>query len=321
MRVPVILQADRTECGLACLAMVAAFHGHRESLRAYRAKFRVSHRGVTLRDLRDYAQRLGFKCRPVRLALDELVRVRRPAILHWDLDHFVVLQSVQRKRIHIVDPAVGARRLNFSEVSERFTGVALELSPTMALASANAEDAVGLKAFFPAFRGIGGSLGTVCIMTLALQAFALVVPLNLQFTVDQGVRQGDMNVVAALAIGFGLVGLIAALVEWLRVLLVQYVGNTSAFRITTGLAHHLLRLPDEWFAARHTGDVIARFGSTAPVGQFLMTGAFDMLVSALMTLGALAILIAYSGLLTAALCAFLAASRRSVSARSDTCAT
>ena len=144
-------------------------------------------------------------------------------------------------------------------------------------------------------------------MTFALQAFALVMPLNLQFTIDQGVRQGDMNIVVALAVGFGLVGVIAAVTEWLRVLLVQYVGNTSAFRITTGLAHHLLRLPDEWFSARHTGDVISRFGSTAPVGQFLMTGAFDVLVSAFMVLGALAILIAYSGLLTAALCAFLLA--------------
>lgn len=306
MRIPLILQADQAECGLACMAMVAAYHGHRETLRAYRAKFRVSQRGTTLGELRNYAERLGFKCRPVRIELDELKLLRRPAILHWNLDHYVVLAAVGRNRVKVVDPAVGARSLSLDEVSEHFTGVALELAPTPALRPARSSDAVPFGAFFPAFRGLGGSLGAICGMTLALQVFALVMPLNLQFTIDQGVRQGDMNIVMALGVGFGIVGLIAATTEWLRTLLVQYVGNTSAFRITAGLAHHLLRLRDEWFSARHTGDVISRFKSTEPVGKFLMTGAFEILVNAVMAVGALAILLVYSWELTAALCVFSA---------------
>ncbi|MCZ0942644.1 MAG: cysteine peptidase family C39 domain-containing protein, partial [Gammaproteobacteria bacterium] len=133
MRVPLVLQADQAECGLACVAMVAAYHGHQETLRSYRAKFRTSQRGTSLRDLRDYAERLGFKCRPLRIELDELKRLRRPAILHWDLDHFVVLAAVGRERIKVIDPAVGARSLGLAEVSEHFTGVAMELAPTPAL--------------------------------------------------------------------------------------------------------------------------------------------------------------------------------------------
>ena len=286
--------------------MVAAYHGHQETLRAYRAKFRISQQGTTLHSLRSYAEQLGFKCRPLRIELDELKLLRRPAILHWDLDHFVVLAAVGRKRVKVIDPAVGARSLGLAEVSEHFTGVAMELAPTPALKPARSDAALPFGAFIPAFRGLGGSLGAVCGMMLALQVFALVMPLNLQFTIDQGVRQGDMNIVTALGVGFGIVGLIAAATEWLRTLVVQYVGNTSAFRITAGLAHHLLRLRDEWFSARHTGDVISRFASTEPVGRFLMTGAFEMLVNALMAVGALAILLIYSWELTAALCAFSA---------------
>ena len=287
--------------------MVAAFHGHRETLRDYRAKFQVSQRGLTLQDLRDYAERLGFKCRAVRAELEELAQLRRPTILHWELDHFVVLQAVGRNCVRIVDPAVGARRLNLAEVSDRFTGVALELTPTMGLVQTKAKETVGMRAFLPAFRGLQGSLGAVFAMTLALQMFALAMPLNVQFTIDQGVRQSDMNIVAALAVGFGLVGLIFATTEWLRTLLVQYVGNTSAFRITIGLAQHLLRLPDSWFVSRHTGDVISRFSSTTPVGAFLTTGAFDMLVNGIMAIGALAILFVYSWDLATILCTFLAA--------------
>ncbi len=191
------------------------------------------------------------------------------------------------------------------EASERFTGVALELMPTMELTQRKAAETVGMKSFLPAFRGLGAFLSTTFVMTLALQVFALAMPLNTQFTVDQGVRQGDMNVVAALAVGFGLVGVVSATTQWLRTLLAQYVGNTLAFRMTAGLAHHLLRLPDAWFVARHPGDVISRFTSTTPIGDFLMTGAFGILVDALMALGALAILFAYAWDLALILCAFL----------------
>ena len=198
-------------------------------------------------------------------------------------------------------------------MSKSFTGVALELAPTITLSSAKPpaesegtlSDAVPWRTFMPVFRGLGRSLMAVFVMTVALQAFALIMPLNLQFTIDQGVRQGDWTIVAALAIGFGLVGLISATTEWLHALLVQYVANTAAFRMVTGLAHHLLRLPDEWFVARHTGDVISRFRSTTPVGQFLMAGAFKIVVDAAMVLGTLAILLVYEWLLTLVLIAFV----------------
>ena len=296
--------------------MVAAFHGYRDTMRGYRSRFRISQRGVTLADLRRYAEETGFKCRAVRLELEELAQLRRPAILHWDLDHFVVLRSVGRNRIRIVDPAVGERSLRLSEVSERFTGVALELTPTITLSSGpplkpaaqrrQLADTVELRTFLPIFRGLGRSLGAVFLMTLALQVFGLIMPLNLQFTIDQGVHQGDWTIVMALAIGFGLVGLISATTEWLHALLVQYVANTASFRMVTGLAHHLLRLPDSWFVARHTGDVISRFRSTTPVGEFLMTGAFRIFVDAAMALGTFAVLLAYSWSLTMVLVGFLA---------------
>ncbi len=218
--------------------MVAAFHGYRDTMRGYRSRFRISPRGATLADLRRYAEETGLKCRAVRTELEELAQLRRPAILHWDLDHFVVLRSVGRTRVRIVDPAVGERSLRWGEVSGSFTGVALELVPTITLTSPQApaegegtlSDAVSWRTFMPVFRGLGRSLLAVFLMTVALQAFALIMPLNLQLTVDQGVRQGDWTIVAALAIGFGLVGLISVTTEWLHALLVQYVANTAAFR-------------------------------------------------------------------------------------------
>ena len=166
-------------------------------------------------------------------------------------------------------------------------------------------ESVKLSAFLSALRGLGGALGAVFAMTVLLQVFALAMPLQMQLAVDQGIRQGDMNIVVALAVGFGLLALVSSATGYLRSLLVLYVGNTSAFRMVGGLAHHLLRLPDTWFVARHTGDVLSRFGAIAPIRGFLTTGAFAMLVDALMAVGALTILLFYAWDMTLALCVFL----------------
>ena len=142
-------------------------------------------------------------------------------------------------------------------------------------------------------------------LTVALQIFALLMPLNTQFTVDQGIRSGDLHLAVILAIGFGLLGLTSAVTSYFRALLIQYVGSNSAFRMVAGLLHHMIRLPDTWFEARHTGDVMSRFDSTEPIRYFLTTGAFTLLVDAAMAVGALGVLVAYSWRLALAACAFV----------------
>ena len=288
--------------------MVAGYYGHHATLRELRTRFRMSMRGATLRKLHDCGQQMGLNCRAVRVELTELKQLRLPAILHWEFDHFVVLKSVNRRGLNIVDPALGTRRPSLEEVSSRFTGVALELAPTPTLAKKKAADSIRLSSFLTAFRGLAGSLGAVFAMTALLQVFALAMPLQMQFTVDQGIRQGDMNVVVALAVGFGAIAVISALTDYFRSLLVLYAGNTAALRMVVGLAHHLLRLPDAWFSARHPGDVLSRFNSITPVRDFLMNGAFVMLVDTVMAVGAFAVLLLYSWQMTLALCGFLALS-------------
>ena len=305
MPLPVVLQAERAECGIACLAMVAGFYGYRSTLRELRSKFRLSLRGMTLRHLRDCAQTLGLACRAVRLELDELKQIRTPAILHWELDHFVVLKSAKRRGIVVVDPAIGRRQFTYQEAASRFTGVALELSPTPTFEEKRDVESIRLTAFLAPLKGLGGTLAAAFAMTLLLQAFALVMPLNTQFTVDHGIRQGDTHIVFALAAGFGLLAMTSAITSYLRALLLLYVGNTSALRMVGGLAHHLLRLPDPWFAARHTGDVLSRFGSIGPIRGFLTTGAFGMLIDVLMAVGAFAVVLAYAWDLALVLSGFL----------------
>jgi ATP-binding cassette subfamily B protein RaxB len=121
-RLPLVLQAEATECGLACLAMVASYHGHRTDLNALRRRHPVSMSGVTLRGLMQVASDMRMACRPLRIEPEHLGQLRLPAILHWDMNHFVVLKAVTRQGVVVHDPATGEQRLPLAETVRHLTG-------------------------------------------------------------------------------------------------------------------------------------------------------------------------------------------------------
>ena len=107
-RLPMVLASEAAECGLACIAMVARHHGHDVDLNGLRQRFSLSMSGISLRNLMGLADQLGFSTRPLRVELSALRKVRMPAILHWDVNHFVVLNSVSAKGAVICTVSVGA---------------------------------------------------------------------------------------------------------------------------------------------------------------------------------------------------------------------
>jgi len=145
---PLVRQSEAAECGLACLAMVVSFHGHRVDLNTLRRRYPVSLNGVTLRSLIQVATHMGLVSRPLRFELGNLGQLRLPAILHWDMSHFVVLKSVSRKGITINDPASGTKFLTLAEARKRLTGVALELTPAEGFVRRNESARLPLSVFW-----------------------------------------------------------------------------------------------------------------------------------------------------------------------------
>ena len=146
-KLPLILQSEATECGLACLAMVAGFHGYKTDLLSMRQNFSLSMEGATLLDIMQFAEKLALTSRPLRIELEDLDALQTPCILHWDLNHFVVLKSANEKSIVIHDPGSGEKRLTMSEASGHFSGVALELTPTQELPAKPNQPALNFQTF------------------------------------------------------------------------------------------------------------------------------------------------------------------------------
>src|SRR5438046_414962 len=154
-RLPLVRQTEAAECGLACLAMIASFHGHRLDLNTLRRRHPVSLKGVTLRALIQIANHLNLAARPLRFELEHIRQLRVPAIVHWDLNHFVVLKSVRRKGISIHDPASGERFLSTREASKHLSGVALELSPTETFEQKDERARLPFSTFWKQLQGSG----------------------------------------------------------------------------------------------------------------------------------------------------------------------
>ncbi|ATQ77705.1 hypothetical protein CR152_26755 [Massilia violaceinigra] len=166
-RLPLILQTEVAECGLACLAMVASYLGLRTDLAALRARFSISLNGISMLSLVEYADRLRLSSRPVLLTLEELPHLRTPAILHWGENHFVVLSRATAKEVLIHDPAVGLRRLSYEETSRKFTGSALELAPTTDFAPSDERRKISVKALMGKLDGWWQSVSLLFVMALA----------------------------------------------------------------------------------------------------------------------------------------------------------
>jgi ATP-binding cassette, subfamily B, bacterial CvaB/MchF/RaxB len=261
-RLPVVLQSEAAECGLACLAMVAGFHGHELDLNALRRRFAVSIKGITLKTLLLMAQRLGMTGRGVRLEPEGLAGLRTPAVLHWDMDHFVVLKEVRGSRVTLHDPAIGVRRCDRAELGRHFTGIALELAPTAGFERKNEVRRLRLGELCGRIAGLWRAMAQALVLSIVLQVFVLASPFYMQLAVDEGVLQGDKGLLTALAVGFGLLTLIKLAADWLRALVLNVLGSVVNFQCVVNLFHHFLRLPITWFERRHIGDVVSRFGAT-----------------------------------------------------------
>jgi ATP-binding cassette subfamily B protein RaxB len=129
-RLPLLLQTEAAECGLACVGMVAGYHGYNTDLGTLRGRFPISLKGVTLAMLVRVANQLGLITRPVKLDLQDLSQLRLPCILHWEFNHFVVLKEVRANSYVIYDPSFGRRHVSIEAMGNAFTGVALELWPS-----------------------------------------------------------------------------------------------------------------------------------------------------------------------------------------------
>ena len=298
-RLPLVLQTEAAECGLACLAMVSSYHGRHIDLAALRRRHNVSLKGTTLASLIDVAHRQGLATRAVRLDLDEIGRLATPCILHWNLDHFVVLKRARRKSIVVHDPAAGERKLSLAEASKSFTGVALELWPGGGFVRGEERQRVRLRALMGRVTGLWRSLGQILALAAAIEVFVAASPLYLQWVIDHALPSANLDLLTTLALGFGLLVIFRHSIAALRSWVIMHLGAVLSLKWQANVFDHLLRLPMPYFEKRHLGDIVSRFRSIDVIQRTLTTSFVEAVIDGLMTIVVLVVVFLYSRLLAA----------------------
>ncbi len=296
-KLPLILQTEAAECGLACLAMVASFHGYRTDLAALRKRFAISLKGMNLAQLIASASKINLSCRPVRVEMETLQRLNLPCILHWNLNHYVVLQKVAADHVFIHDPALGLQKLSMAEASKAFTGVALELEPTIQFQKKSDRQSIRLRGLMGRVRGLKTSFIQVLILALAMEVFSLLGPFLMQWIVDDALVSGDKDLLTVIAAGMLMLGLLKAAVSLIRSWVLLYMSTSLNIQWVANVMEHLLRLPVAFFEKRHMGDIVSRFGAISAIQQTMTTSFLAAMLDGLMAITTLVMMFIYSSTL------------------------
>jgi ATP-binding cassette, subfamily B, bacterial CvaB/MchF/RaxB len=289
-RLPLVLQSEAAECGIACLAMISHYHGRAVSLPEVRRKYGVSLKGATLKDVIGIGDQIGFASRPLRLELEELEKLKLPCILHWDLNHFVVLSKLSANSITINDPAAGTRRLTMTEASRHFTGVALELTPTGLFTAAEPAPRVKASQLLGQIRGLNKALLQLLGLAGAIEVFAMLSPFFISWVIDHAIVSADRDLLTTLVIGFGLLLVIRTLVNAARSWMLMGLSASLRVQSSANLFTHLLNLPASYFESRYMGDVMSRFGSHRTILNAITNELIVAILDGLMAVITLAIM-------------------------------
>jgi len=286
-RLKTVLQSEANECGLACLTMLANFHGHDISLSYLRSLFPLSRRGITLAEIVRLADQLDLDAQGFAVTnVTELANLKCPALLHWNGNHFVVLEKVIRGVFHVQDPAFGPRTYSADDIERHFSGAALEFEPRVKFEVIKAAKKSRFWSVFKACRGIENTIGVIAVLTFAASIFALTMPVFMELALDTVIPQYDLDLLTIIAIGMALFTVFEALSRWLRNLVTLKSSTVFEIFFTRNVVGHAFRLPVKFFELRHPGDFLTRLASIDHIKTFLVHGFVSSVAD-----GALSILI------------------------------
>lgn len=296
--VPVVHQAESSECGLACLAMICGHYGKNIDLISLRQQFNLSARGATLAGINGIAGQLGMTTRALSLDLGEMGSLKKPCILHWNFNHFVVLVSVRRQRFVIHDPARGRRTVGLAEMSQYFTGVALEIWPGSEFTAETVRNRIRLGRLIRSVQGIKGALIKIFSLSLVIESINLVMPVATQLVMDHAIPAGDRGLLTLICVGLLFFILLRAAVSMVRAWSSLVMATLINVQWKIGLFSHLIHLPLGYFERRKLGDIQSRFGSLDALQATFTTSVVGAMMDGIMVIGVLVMMVLYGGYLT-----------------------
>ncbi len=259
--VPVIIQSESTECGNACLSMICGFYGKDIDLFNFRNQYGSSSQGATLNTLSTVAKKAGLKSRALSLEYDEIKQLRLPCVIHWSLNHFVVLVAIKGNKFVINDPAMGRRTVQKKEMSENFSGIALEVWPDSDFRQEKKRSRLSLLDLLRNITGLKSALTKIFMLSIVIEVVNLLLPMGTQLVTDHVIMAHDESLLLVICAGLTFFTIFKMFVSMIRAWVSLKLNTLTDIQWKTSFFDHLFSLPLSFFEKRQLGDIQSRFSS------------------------------------------------------------
>lgn len=297
-KTPVIYQMEATECGAASLSMVFAYYGRYMPLEEMRVETGVSRDGCNAANIIRAARKYGLEGKGQRCEPERLRTISTPCIIHWNFNHFVVLEGFKGKTAYINDPAVGRRRVTWEELDDSFTGVVLTFTKTDAFTKTKKNNTL-LRFIKSRIRGHYSVIFKLMYIGMLLVFPSLVLPVLSQVFVDDVLGRGYTDWVTKILLAMAACILLKVFLSYYRDLMLQKLKSKMSLLSGYSFLRHLLKLPIVFFDQRYPGDLVDRMDNNDDVNTFLAGELAETILNIGIALFYLVILLLYDWRLTA----------------------
>ena len=297
-KVPVVMQMEALECGAACLAMVMAYYGKWVPLEQVRLDCGVSRDGSNAKNILIAARSYGFDAQGYRCELDSIRdSMAYPCIIHWNFNHFVVLDGFKGKYAYLNDPARGEVRVSLEEFDRSFTGVCLAITPGESFVPGGKPKST-LEFARRRLTGAGAAVAFVLLTTVISYLFGIINPVFSGFFMDRLLTGENRELLLPFVALLTLFGLAQVATSWIQAVYSLKINGKMAIVGSSTYMWKVLRMPMEFFSQRLAGDILQRQGANASIASTLVDTFTPLLLNAIMMVFYLVIMLRYSVILT-----------------------
>ncbi len=269
-KTPTILQMEAVECGAASLSMILSYYGRYVPLEQLRYDCDVTRDGSKASNILKAARDYQLDAKGYRKEVDELTALKLPAIIHWNFNHFLVLEGLDlaKDKVYLNDPAEGHRVVSFKTLEESFTGVILTFEPNQQFERGGKRPQL-IEALYRRAKGYERDIFLIFLISLLLVVPGLMVPVFIQIFVDNILVEGLHDWFLPLLMGMVLTALLRGGLEWMKNKYLLRIETKMSLSTASQFFWHVLRLPVDFFYQRYAGDISARVETNDQVANMV----------------------------------------------------
>lgn len=298
VKTPTVLQMEAVECGAAALAILLGYYGRFVPLEELRIACGISRDGSKAGNILKAARAYGLQGAWYRRSMENLLQGSFPVMVFWNFNHFLVVEGCKGESVFLNDPATGPRRITLDEFSDSYTGIVLEMEPGEEFQTSGKRSTVWAS-LQKRMRGQSGAFAYLLLISLLLVVPTILVPGLLQVFINQVLVSGLQSWLGPLVIGLFLALVATAGLNWLQSSLLLRVELRFALAQSAYFMWHILRLPQNFFDQRYTGDISSRVSTIDKIATLIGSGFGAALLNSIMSIFVILVMLNYSPILTA----------------------